>query len=258
MRKIIHLLFLSFFAIGYISPAMAAGSRGDYNPPPATGTHYVKPRAPNGGDGSSEHPFNALQHALCVLRPGDRLVMRVGDYGPVSVAGDCVDGTAERPITVVADQSAALTGKAPEVPVLDIQRAFWRFEQLEIMPDRRGPIAVRIQGKETHHIEIVDAHIHKGGGNGISISDGAHDITIQGTHIHHIGDPRGEKARFHAAALLLTPDVRGVLLTGSDVHHIRGEHPFQLVGTEDEGIRAPSSEQMTIIESQIPTGHQAW
>ena len=82
---------------------------------------YVAPNGDDSAFGGSDEPWATLQTSLCKLRPGDRLVIRRGNYsGPIYIDDDCVDVPDGQFIDVVGESGAKLVGAPPAV-----DKGFW-------------------------------------------------------------------------------------------------------------------------------------
>jgi hypothetical protein len=117
------------------------------------------------GTGSSDRPYATIARALAEARPGTRVRVRAGTYGPVGTTRN-LQGTAEAPIAVVAD--GAVTIDAGRVDA-----AAWHIGD---------PRYLVIQG-----FTIENSAIH-----GINIDDGgdtspAEHIVLRGLHFRDIG-----------------------------------------------------------------------
>lgn len=200
-------------------------------PHPAIGrTVHVRGEWPRRGSGTQEDPYRDLQPALCSLQPGDRLIIWPGRYlGPITIDGDCADGTTERPIEVVLASGALFFGKegveAPiDTPLLEVKRSSWHFVELELEPHWMRP--AMLIGPNVSDIQVIGAHILKGVGHGIEIADGVSKVVIKDGHLHHLGTLRGAKRNFRdpsAAGVSVAADVTDIDLTGLVIHHMEGE-----------------------------------
>lgn len=200
-------------------------------PHPAIGrTVHVRNEWPRRGSGTQEDPYRDLESALCSLQPGDRLIVWPGRYiGPISIDGDCVDGTPEKPIEVVLASGALFFGKeGVEVPIdsplLAVRRSSWHFIELELEPHWMRP--AMLIGPDVSDIQVIGAHILKGVGHGVEISDGVSNVLVQGSHLHHLGTLRGAKRNFRdpeAAGVSVAGSAVGIDLSELVIHHLEGE-----------------------------------
>lgn len=76
-------------------------------------TYYVAPDGSDGGGGSTEAPWETLQHAAEVVGPGDRVVVRPGDYAGFHLT---TSGAAGAPIEFVAEPGVRVTAPNPVTP----------------------------------------------------------------------------------------------------------------------------------------------
>lgn len=197
---------------------------------------HVRGEWPRAGEGTQTDPYHDLASALCTLRPGDRLIIWPGQYlSPISVGDDCQAGTADEPIEVVMSAGAHFYGKegmeAPiDQPGLSIGQSHWHFYNLEVEPHWMRP-AIHIQSG-VRDVLIDDAHIMKGVGDGILIDEGASNIRVVNTHLHHLGTLRGAKRDFRdpsKSGVTIGLGVRDVALINLQVHHMEGG-AYQVVG----------------------------
>jgi len=206
-------------------------------------TLQVKGDHPTSGSGKPGDPWNDLQQALCRLQPGDRLLIWPGNYAtPIAIDGDCIDGTPERPIEVVAAAGARIIG--PDIrepmdrPAMRVARSHWHFYNLEIEPQWTRP-GVRL-APAVADIRLVGLHILKGIGSGVEISHGASEITISGGHLHHLGTLRGTRRDFrdpNTAGVVVAPGTSGIVISLTDIHHMEGA--AVRVFDPDEYLQAP-------------------
>ncbi len=200
-------------------------------PHPAIGrTVHVRNEWPRRGSGTQEDPYRDLAFALCSLQPGDRLIVWPGRYlGPIFIDGDCVDGTPDKPIEVVLASGALFFGKegvgAPiDTPLLAVRRSSWHFIELELEPHWMRP--AMLIGPDVSDIQVIGAHILKGVGHGVEISEGVSNVVVQGSHLHHLGTLRGAKRNFRdpeAAGVSVAPSAVGIDLSYLVLHHLEGK-----------------------------------
>jgi len=114
---------------------------------------WVDASAPDGGDGSAEHPLNSIQHALAKAKPGTAVMVKAGDYvGNVNIVRTA-DGTPDAPIWLI---SADGPGKA------------------HVIATDQGAAAIGGGGIQNF---IVDGFWTTGGKNGIQFSQNGFDFT---------------------------------------------------------------------------------
>lgn len=200
-------------------------------PHPAIGrTVHVRSEWPRRGSGTQEDPYRDLQPTLCSLAPGDRLIIWPGRYlGPITIDGDCVDGTMERPIEVVLASGALFFGEEGveepiDTPLLEVKRSSWHFIELELEPHWMRP--AMLIGPNVSDIQVIGAHILKGVGHGIQIADGVSNVLVEDSHLHHLGTLRGAKRNFRdprAAGVSVAASATDVRLNALVLHHLEGE-----------------------------------
>ncbi len=219
--------------------------------PPSGSVYHVKAKATGQGNGSKLRPWNNLQHALCMLRPGDRLLIWPGGYeAPVAIDGECVDGTAERPIEVYSSDHAYLAGKkrtrADEKnadgsdswrpvkgAVMLIARSHWKIAGFEVQPNWNA-IGIEI-GPNVTGIELDSLHLWGAIGDAISVRHGSSNILLEKMHIHHVGSLEGKSQGYfdgQAAAIRIAPGVSGLTARAIKTHNIAGK-AVQIISPED-------------------------
>lgn len=199
---------------------------------------HVRGDWPRRGQGTQTDPYRDLGPALCDLRPGDRLIIWPGEYlSPISVGEDCSPGTAERPIEVVMAAGAFFYGKEGlDIPIdeagLSIGQSHWHFYNLTLEPHWMRPAIHIISG--VSDVLIDDAHINKGVGDGVLIGQGASNIRVVNSHLHHLGTLRGSKRNFRdptTAGVTIAEGVQDVALLNLQIHHMEGS-AFQVFGPD--------------------------
>lgn len=220
-----------------ITPADASEALSTALPPIALPPHlaigrtiHVRGEWPRRGSGTQQDPYRDLQPALCSLEPGDRLIIWPGRYlGPMTIDGDCADGTTERPIEVVLASGALFFGKEGmeepiDTPLLEVKRSSWHFIELELEPHWMRP--AMLIGPNVSDIQVIGAHILKGVGHGIEIADGVSNVVVRDGHLHHLGTLRGAKRNFRdprAAGVSVAASATDVRLNALVLHHLEGE-----------------------------------
>lgn len=240
--------------------------------PPASGrTFYVQPKesddVPTDDDatGTPDRPFRELRQALNNLAPGDRLVLLAGRYHGPFVVDDSADGTAERPIEVIARMSAVLYSRA-ESPVLTVKKAYWTFHNLEIEGGENAAFAFSTEGEGAHHVVLHDAHLHDGRHSGVLVGPGSSNVTISDSHIHIFGSvERGKAVDPNAApsafGIVIAPGTRGVRIERNRVHNIFGQ-ALQTFAPNDytfgpAGEQWPPAEPVTTVDNQFQDNWKA-
>ena len=225
------------------------------------------------GDGSFEHPWNDLQTALCVLEPGDRLLIMGGGYpGPFAIDGDCKDGTAEKPIEVyVADDALVgnlMSGDTVQGEVLRMARSYWHLAGMEIRPQRT--LVGLVIGPDVHHVTIEAFHIYSGIGVGIAIEPGSEDIEIRRGHLHQLGTLEGRSRDKHrdadgnatapdGAGVRIAPGTRRISVANTKIHNIFGE-PVEVIPPEKYAAdpTLPPAAELTIDDRFFSGEQEKW
>lgn len=197
------------------------------------GIYYVRTGAQGEGerDGSFENPWQDLQQALCRLAPGDTLVVQRGGFGEVSVDERCVGGTPQAPIKVYFSSETGLAQSDEGAPAtLVVSQPHWFFYGIQMtLGDARTGVII---APGTQGVLLESMKISGGTGVGVFVGEGATDITIARSHIHHIGiNASGDDTDPEAvasAAVVLARGGRGIRLLENKFHHIGGESLFVL------------------------------
>jgi hypothetical protein len=225
------------------------------------------------GDGSFEHPWNDLQAALCVLEPGDRLLIMGGGYpGPFAIDGDCKDGTADKPIEVYVSDDALVgnlvTGDIVNEEVLRMARSHWLLAGMEIRPQRT--LVGLVIGPDVHHVTIEGFHIYSGMGVGIAIEPGSEDIEIRRGHLHQLGTLEGRSRDKHrgtdadaiarnGAGVRIYPGTRRISVVDTKIHNIFGGS-VEVILPEDylADPTLPPAADLTIDDKRFSGEQEKW
>ena len=221
--------------------------------PPAKRLLYVDAAATGGGDGTAEHPWRDLQHALCSAQPGDRVVVANGIYTGAfraTASAGCRDGTADAPIQLFARH--AFFRPSGKEPVLTIERAHWQLWETQFaLTDTDAPGLV-LRGAGAHDIEIDQSHIYEGDGPALVLGNGSSRITVSHCHIHHSSGVRIEAGTSeitlinnhlhhnHSASLSVGsgpagPPARAIRILGNRINNDRGP-ALDLARCEDVSV----------------------
>jgi hypothetical protein len=224
--------------------------------------YHVSGDADPGGDGSRQRPWRSLSDAMCRLRPGDRLVVLTGGFtGPLAIAGDCVDGTPDRPIEVYFWDDVSVRGIAAGAPVLTIGRSHWTIAGLQVVP---GPAEIGIAiapGVEGVALQMVK--VNRGAREGVRVGYGARGIRLSRLHVHHMGfseeettSPPGSEP---AAAVAIEPGVAALRITESKFHQIGGE-PVRIIAPDSfpEAPGLPAAELAIDEATRRPGDADQW
>src|SRR5688572_155849 len=84
---------------------------------------YVAPTGSDANPGTAAAPWRTLQHAADVVRAGDTVFIRAGDYAGFDLR---TDGTPTAPITFRADPGARVTTRNPvTTDGINLEGASW-------------------------------------------------------------------------------------------------------------------------------------
>ncbi|HEX4439518.1 MAG TPA: right-handed parallel beta-helix repeat-containing protein [Thermoanaerobaculia bacterium] len=211
--------------------------RRPYDPkfPDAKRTRFASAEAKDAGDGTLEHPWRDLQHALCALEPGDRLVVASGIYTGAFRAGGgaCRDGSADAPIQVFARH--AFLKSDGSGAVLTVEKAHWQLWEVQIaLLDSAVPGLV-IRGTGAHDVAIDQTHIYEGNGPALVMAAGAARVTVSNCHIHQ------------SKGIRIEDGASEVTLVNNHIHHNRASS--LTVGGGPAGSPAPRS--VTVLGNRI-------
>src|SRR5262245_39092388 len=179
-------------AVGRKLPPRLRSSRGP--------VRYVAPWGSDRNRGTKAHPWRTIQHALDLLRPGQRAFVRRGTYAESLVMDRA--GSAVAPITV-----RAFPGERPiihpggsgsmDYPLrVTAGAAYFRFAGFIV---EGAPLhstmniwvsdGQRQSGPApTHHIEISNCEIRRGTGTGLFVSPNTRAVQVIGNSVHDNGD----------------------------------------------------------------------
>lgn len=141
---------------------------------------YVAPNGSASGDGSKERPLD-LASAVLYVAPGQTIVLLEGTYeitGKISVARG-IDGTANKPIRMVADPDAASR------PVLDFMGIgagitfagdYWYIAGFDVTRSANGQKGIQISGNNN---TIDNVNAYRNGNTGIQIARGMGTDTME-------------------------------------------------------------------------------
>lgn len=143
-------------------------------------SYYVSPEGSNNGKGTLEQPFKTIQKGCDVLKPGDILYIKAGEYNEKIIIK--TSGTETSYITVqpYASDQVVLNGKGirDRGAVIHIEnKSYIRIKGLEIKNNSEGdtPSGIMVEGSGSG-IEITDNKIHS-----IQSEENAHGIAVYGT-----------------------------------------------------------------------------
>ncbi len=170
------------------------------------GNYYVAPNGQDSNDGSEGQPFRTIGHGVKVLQPGQRLVVKAGQYDEhVDVE---VQGSAQARIEIVGEGGNSTQCYGFRV-FKDAQ--FVTISGFDIESPGSEDTGVMVYGNKG--VEISNNHIHDCANGGISVLKDAPDIVIQHNTIEHSG---------HFGILL---DGHGGLIAHNSIRAISQHHP---------------------------------
>lgn len=236
--------------------------------PPQTsgaGIYYVRTdkKMEGGGDGSQDNPWQDLQQAVCSLKAGDILVVQRGAFGQIVVDDRCQAGTPKAPIKVYFSSEAGISQNDAEAPAtLVVSQPYWFFYGIQ-MTLGEGKTGV-IVSPDNRGVLLESLKVSGGSGVGILVGEGATDITIARSHIHHIGiNAAGENAvpgAVASAAVVLARGGRGIRLLENKFHHIGGDpvYAFPALIGADGGELFPAAEYTVDEITLSPNEDDQW
>jgi parallel beta helix pectate lyase-like protein len=211
---------------------------------PAAARDYVV--APNGNDanpGTLDKPMKSPVKAAKLLKAGDSLVFRGGEYKVRATRtyglAPYASGTAGKPITFRNHDNAhvkldlrgsdwGLTNNGYSYIVfdgLDITNKSHYGMKLSAASGRRGPGGKHILG---HHITVRNCEVHHTGGECI-FSQGTEYLTIENNYLHHSGRSHG---------LYLAAGCHNPVIRNNTSMHNQGNSGTQLNGDANaDGIK---------------------
>jgi hypothetical protein len=170
-----------------LSPPPAHGAALPPRLPPSTGqTFYIATTGSDSNPGTLEAPWRTVQHALDVLQPGQRALVRAGTYAEsLSVSRA---GTPTAPITIenYSGERPLVNGGGERPLDISSSGAYIRLRgfALERSPYTSGG-NVDIYG---HHVEISGNEIRLAKDQGVYTSEESHHVQILDNWIHHNGE----------------------------------------------------------------------
>jgi hypothetical protein len=223
-----------------LSPPPAHGAALPARLPPSTGqTFYVATTGSDSNPGTLEAPWRTVQHALDVLQPGQRALVRTGTYAEsLSVSRA---GTPTAPITIenYSGERPLVNGGGQRPIDISSSGAYVRLRgfALERSPYTSGG-NVDIYG---HHVEISGNEIRLAKDQGVYTSEESHHVQILDNWIHHNGE--GVAHQSH-----------GIYLQGNDhlvANNVIHDHP------KGFGIQVydRNSRSILVANTVVASGH---
>lgn len=206
--------------------------------------------APSGSDaaaGTEAAPFRSFARAISQLQPGEAVFAKSGTYAERLAITDR-DGTASRWMTVAAAPGATVVlkgGTGSTRALLDVRRAYWRFEGLTL--DVAGDKAFAALWREaTGPHGLLRNCVAKNGtaGAGINIAHFASDVTVEHCDISHfqrvpLDDSHG---------VIVQTTTRNVVVRNSKIHHNSGDS-VQCIGPEGGATVAGTPHDNLLVEN---------
>jgi len=195
-------LFIGLFACLLLSSlsynARAADSYTVYLPALITGRTLNVASGVAPGDGSSTNPFNSINAAVAQAKPGDTILVRSGVYLE-SVSIDSIDGTAQQPITLLAQKPVRI--QSPDAhTTLSIARKYWTVRGFDITPNNQAVHAAEFTATASNST-LDDCHLFDGLIDGVNLDDGSQYNTVSNSVIENFN--QGEKDA-HGVAIKLS------------------------------------------------------
>jgi len=182
-------LTLTLLAAGVANAAVAAP---EFPQPFDKGARYtrelhVDAAAPQGGDGSAARPYRAIADALAQARPGTRVRVAAGTYGPVGSVRN-LQGTAEAPIALVGDGGVIIDAAGQGSGLHLAEPQYVVIERLIVRNAMPHGISIDDGGTyETpaRHVVLRNlsfSRIGNGGNNDCLKLSGVNDFHVEGSH----------------------------------------------------------------------------
>jgi hypothetical protein len=167
--------------------------------PPSLGqTFYVATDGSDSNPGTFSEPWRTVQHALDVLDPGQRALVREGTYTENLFMER--EGTATAPITIASYPGEPVVlrpagGQTNNYALELYPTAYLRVHGF-VIEGASGPSTADVYfGGETHHVELSSNEIRGSeGGAGIFTDPTTHDLQILGNAIHDNGPSPGPQS----------------------------------------------------------------
>ena len=226
------------FLLGEEFPAMEA------TPSPTLAdplrTFYADAAGVPGGTGTAEAPFEDLQVALRFLEPGDRLVIRPGQYvGSFAIDDNCRAGLPSKSIQVVAEAGAVLSPGAGTIEtVLRVSRSHWVLQGMDVDAEGKAAQGLHVSGVAVNSpaIDVVldGLRITGATSTGLALGPDLRNPQVLNTAIDTNGD-----VDHRADGIHLYGSVDGLVLAGLRVSDNTGDglhlsnHRDRAAGFED-------------------------
>lgn len=188
-REVMRLRRLAGASLAVLALAGAAHAGREFPQPFDVGVRYsdvlhVDASAPPGGDGSAGAPFRAIHSALSKARPGTRVEIAAGQYGPIGTVSE-LRGTAQAPIGIAGSGSVVIDGAGDGVALRLVDPRYVILEGLTIR--NSAPHGINIDDGGTYaspaeHVvlrNITFSQIGDGGNNDCLKMSGVDDFYIE-------------------------------------------------------------------------------
>jgi parallel beta helix pectate lyase-like protein/uncharacterized protein DUF1565 len=177
-----------------LAGALTATSGGTTMLPARKGSFFVSPTGSDGNPGTAKRPWRTVTKALNMLKPGQRALVRPGDYGRVRCQHGKGGSAAGGYVTVRAYPARRAVVKAAADGVVWINCDYVRVQGFVIA----GPAVVggtNIYGVEgSDHVQIVGNEIRESICQGIALEEETDAWSITRNWIHDNGDGCDEQA----------------------------------------------------------------
>jgi hypothetical protein len=181
-------------------------------------TYYTALQGSDSASGSEGSPFRTINKGVSVLRPGDTLLIRSGEY-PEELntdKGPLPAGTSwSSPVTI-----AAAPGEKPvmlgRIILKTPATAYMIFDGLVIDGSPfHGTAETLVQSNDAHHIRVQNCEIRNAGGQGVANGDAGPGLEYLRNRIHHNGRNVAFDGSESHGMYLSAP---GMLLEGNEVY----------------------------------------
>jgi hypothetical protein len=159
--------------------------------PASTGrTFFVSTTGSNSNPGTRRRPWRTVQHALDVLNPGQRVLVRGGTYSENLLMER--DGTAGAPITIANYPGErpvlrAAGGHTNDYPLELYSTSYLRVHGF-VIEGASGPSSADVYFEaDTHHVELSGNEIRDSADQGVFSERTTHHLQILGNAIHDNG-----------------------------------------------------------------------
>ena len=144
--------------------------------------YYVATSGNNANSGTLDHPWGDIEYGVNHINPGDTVWVRSGTYVIRDYIQFDKSGTSDKPMNLRKyDGTVTIDGLDSTVDGIHMRdRSYWNIDGIDIT-NTKVPIYWKHQ--DSHHVTLSDSEISNFI-NSVSMSDGAHDITLDNVRIH--------------------------------------------------------------------------